>query len=89
MRKTATGALWLQYYVDKNSPGTILVLAKQDYFAHIIRPLIRVFVYSIIWICLIASTKYPFPGIMTIYGEKKVPFKQDSTMLIVGSRQSK
>ena len=48
MRKTATGALWLQYYVDKNSPGTILVLAKQDDFAHIIRPLIRVFVYSII-----------------------------------------
>ena len=38
MRKTATGALWLQHYVDKNNPSTILVLAKQNYFAHIIRP---------------------------------------------------
>ena len=46
MRKTAPISLWLQYYMDKIRFGTILVLAKQDYFAHIITPYSGIYLFD-------------------------------------------
>ena len=39
MRKTVPGPFWLQYYMDKNSPTTILVPVFLVNFFHIIIPL--------------------------------------------------